>query len=439
MPAAVARDLRQLTSPEKAGLFLLAGTVGSGRSTLMASLVNDSMSRRPPGPKMHVIGARLGGKGPRKPTGTEADTGVAPPLCPEVLAVGEVRDDASAQGVRAAVDAGMSVFSTLYCALERVPERLEDFPSLATSPHLKGWAGCKLVALLCPSCAQPTGHGKRRNAGPGCHECVGVGSPVASWWWTCGAWPMARPPTSRTSGIRRWTWSTAATRIATRWKKSWGHSQACSPFRQGGPGLVEWCMRSLPARPSPNALAALATGILRDWLQANPTLTYANLVALNDRVALNATMIGFHKVCLEHGLPVELVRIDCTTHPFPRKAPAAQEPGYRYEKTYVVQAGSTVLGMGLSHDGTKGILQDFDSLAGAIAHAQASAYPSPELGSVFLEHARATRLARPPAAVLPVMWASFRTIAAPRVAQWRAAHLADTLPEAPRRPTGPRF
>lgn len=210
-PLKLAQALKDLTI-RHTGAFLFTGMAGSGKSSLMASLVEHATVQRDPPeyrmPGVHAIPvirpknptpnpylqsgcavaeipAYLGQNKIRHarhiPAGPSDRPGgltkmapavdVAIELEPSVLVIGEVRDRPSAEGMAKAIEAGITLFTTLHATQGAALDRLVDFdPTKNWKTMVRGWAHCCLLPVLCQQCARETVTvGNRR--GPGCAAC----------------------------------------------------------------------------------------------------------------------------------------------------------------------------------------------------------------------------------------------------------------------------
>lgn len=96
---------------------------------------------------------------------------------PDVLVIGEVRDEHSAKAMFQAMDSGIATFTTLHSTSGGVIERLKVFDDRGNwAQRLAGWAHTRLLGLLCPECSIHCGKpGRERKKGHGCSHCGFVG------------------------------------------------------------------------------------------------------------------------------------------------------------------------------------------------------------------------------------------------------------------------
>lgn len=168
------QDMLKIVS-KPVGALIIAGTTGSGKSTTLKNLlmlVNESRGYRC---KIYTIEDPPEYKIPRvsqipviRRRGQD-DTKKSPfhdPLVatmrgdPDILMIGEIRDQYTGDGLKKATQSGHQVLTTVHASSALgVVERLADFgitPSVMGSPEfLNGLIYQKLMPLLCQSCSTP--------------------------------------------------------------------------------------------------------------------------------------------------------------------------------------------------------------------------------------------------------------------------------------------
>lgn len=158
------------------GALVIAGTTGSGKSTTLKNLLMFVNAARGYKSKIYTIEDPPEYKIPRvsqlpvirrkkDEALYEKKSPFQDPLTatmrgdPDVLMIGEVRDDFTGDGLKKATQSGHQVMSTVHAASALgIVERLTDFkisPSVMGSPEfLTGLIYQKLVPILCPICSE---------------------------------------------------------------------------------------------------------------------------------------------------------------------------------------------------------------------------------------------------------------------------------------------
>lgn len=188
LPQDVLLALRTLAErPE--GMFLATGTAGSGKTSLLGAMLDHagqcahsdtsircySMEDPPEGrmgPHTIYVPIKRGSNGALLAMNGVLKHGV------EVLGIGEIRDQATAEAAIEALNAGVRVMATVFSSGRNVPERLEDFvPTHPWNDNVNGWANCRLFGVLCQTCSIPLpgGKGRRKWNKTGCVDCHHVG------------------------------------------------------------------------------------------------------------------------------------------------------------------------------------------------------------------------------------------------------------------------
>ena len=169
------RQLLEIVS-RPVGALIIAGTTGSGKSTTLKNLIMFVNAARGYKSKIYTIEDPPEYKIPRvsqipvvrrkkDEKDYEKKSPFSDPLIatmrgdPDVLMIGEVRDNFTGDGLKKATQSGHQVMSTVHAASALgIVERLADFhisPSVMGSPEfLTGLIYQKLVPILCPVCSE---------------------------------------------------------------------------------------------------------------------------------------------------------------------------------------------------------------------------------------------------------------------------------------------
>ncbi len=180
LPTAAKDDMRWALG-QKQGLFLVTGPTGSGKSTTLQACIaamnyqdkkiisiENPPERILPGVVHECITGRFGWKEAIKGAMRED---------PDVILVGEIRDQESAKLAVEASQTGHLVLSTLHT--NNVPSTVTRLLTLGIEKHLIADAllfisAQRLLKVLCIHCKQTDGHHFKKSQS-GCIECQGTG------------------------------------------------------------------------------------------------------------------------------------------------------------------------------------------------------------------------------------------------------------------------
>jgi type II secretory ATPase GspE/PulE/Tfp pilus assembly ATPase PilB-like protein len=144
-----------------AGLVLITGPTGSGKSvTLYASLMHLNDGKRKINTIEDPIEYAIDGLRQSQVNG-QIDLGFSDLLrsvlrqCPDIIMIGEIRDQETARTAVHAANSGMLVFATLHAPA--AAGAVQSMLNLGVHPHflstsLRGVVGQRLVRTLCPKC-----------------------------------------------------------------------------------------------------------------------------------------------------------------------------------------------------------------------------------------------------------------------------------------------
>lgn len=155
------------------GALVIAGTTGSGKSTTLKNLlmyINNSRDQRckiytiedPPEYKIPNVSQIPVNRASAK----EGESPFAMPLKatmrgdPDILMIGEIRDNVTGDGLKKATQSGHQVLTTIHATRALgIPPRLKDFGLtsniLGSSDFLTGLIYQRLFPVLCPHCSIP--------------------------------------------------------------------------------------------------------------------------------------------------------------------------------------------------------------------------------------------------------------------------------------------
>jgi type II secretory ATPase GspE/PulE/Tfp pilus assembly ATPase PilB-like protein len=168
------------------GAVIISGPTGSGKTTTLASCMQLVDRAR----KVYTIEdpiEKVIANATQIPVNTEkedrdfANMGKATlRMDPDVMVLGEMRDEGTARVMVRAAMTGHLVFSTLHTnSAAAIVTRLADMGIshvLLSDPHLLVCLICqRLLPLLCEHCKLTEGHYSRRNTTGKCHACDGLG------------------------------------------------------------------------------------------------------------------------------------------------------------------------------------------------------------------------------------------------------------------------
>lgn len=174
--------------------MVFCGSAGTGKTRLMQAVVSQFTHEHAPvkgyvlgdPPEFRIPHLKAIPVGRREPEdlnennpggGWQRATHSAMRGDPDVLVIGEVRDEHSAKAMFQAMDSGIATFTTLHSTSGGVIERLKAFDDRGNwAQRLAGWAHTRLLGLLCPECSLHCGKpGRERKKGKGCAHCGFVG------------------------------------------------------------------------------------------------------------------------------------------------------------------------------------------------------------------------------------------------------------------------
>lgn len=183
LPGEVEAALLDIAS--RAGLFVCIGTAGTGRSTLVAALLQE-LGRRQENARQYAV-SEIPDKTLVAPHTTfipvqhgDADgRNITSPqeamrADPDTFVIGELRDRQTGHAAWKAARSGARVLSTTHSS-GRLLKRLEDFDNQPWAEVVTGWAYCNLFGVLCQACSTRHSNGTRSVNQQGCDACRGRG------------------------------------------------------------------------------------------------------------------------------------------------------------------------------------------------------------------------------------------------------------------------